>query len=116
MFRAIRECNIFLDYVRDQHKVNDLTDSERKRWIAEVNVLKAYYHFFLFEHYGPIPIVDKALPVSTDPEGVKVTRMPVDQIVDYMVKLIDDSYKDLPPVITMEATEMGRLTQPAALA
>ena len=33
-----------------------------------------------------------------------------------MVKLIDDSYKDLPPVITMEATEMGRLTQPAALA
>ena len=42
--------------------------------------------------------------------------MPVDQIVDYMVKLIDDSYKDLPPVITMEATEMGRLTQPAALA
>ena len=86
MFRAIRECNIFLDYVRDQHKVNDLTDSERKRWIAEVNVLKAYYHFFLFEHYGPIPIVDKVLPVSTDPEGVKVTRMPVDQIVDYMVK------------------------------
>ena len=65
MFRAIRECNIFLDYVRDQHKVNDLTDSERKRWIAEVNVLKAYYHFFLFEHYGPIPIVDEALPVST---------------------------------------------------
>ena len=42
--------------------------------------------------------------------------MPVDQVVDFMVKLIDDSYKDLPPVITMEATEMGRLTQPAALA
>ena len=116
MFRAIRECNIFLSYVRDQHKVNDLTDSERKRWIAEVNVLKAYYHFFLFEHYGPIPIVDEALPVSTSSEGVKVTRMPVDQVVDFMVKLIDDSYKDLPPVITMEATEMGRLTQPAALA
>ena len=112
MFRAIRECNIFLSYVRDQHKVNDLTDSERKRWIAEVNVLKAYYHFFLFEHYGPIPIVDEALPVSTSSEGVKVTRMPVDQVVDFMVKLIDDSYKDLPPVITMEATEMGRLTQP----
>ena len=102
--------------MRDQHKVNDLTDSERKRWIAEVNVLKAYYHFFLFEHYGPIPIVDEALPVSTSSEGVKVTRMPVDQVVDFMVKLIDDSYKDLPPVITMEATEMGRLTQPAALA
>ena len=31
MFRAIRECNIFLEYVRDLHRVNDLTDSERKR-------------------------------------------------------------------------------------
>lgn len=116
MFRAIRACNEFLYYVRDQHRVNDLPDAERKRWIAEANVLKAYYHFFLMIHYGPIPIVDEALPVSTTTDNVKVTRMPVDDVVNYMVNLIDESYKDLPPVITDEATELGRLTQPAALA
>ena len=38
--------------------------------------------------------------------------MPVDQVVDFMVKLIDDSYKDLPPVT--RNYEMGRSTQPAA--
>lgn len=116
IFRAIRECNIFLEYVRDLHRVNDLKDAERKRWIAEINILKAYYHFFLLQHYGPIPIVDKALPVSVSPEEVKVTRLPVDEVVKYMVKLINDSYNDLPPEIAMPATEMGRLTQPAALA
>ena len=116
MFRAIRECNIFLEYVRDLHRVNDLTDSERKRWIAEVNVLKAFYHYFLFHLYGPIPIMDKNVPVSAPQEDVKITRVSVDEIVAFMVKLIDESYKDLPPKIFNPATEMGRLTQPAALA
>lgn len=39
MFRAIRECNIFLSYVRDQHKVNDLTDSEQ--WVKTAEACKA---------------------------------------------------------------------------
>lgn len=116
MFRAIRECNIFLEYVRDLRRVNDLTEPERRRWIAEVNVLKVFYHYFLFHLYGPIPIMDKNVPVSAPQEDVKVTRMLVDEVVDYMVKLIDDSYNDLPPKIFTPATEMGRLTQPAALA
>lgn len=116
MFRAIRECNIFLDYVRDRNRVSDLTDTERKRWIAEINVLKAFYHYFLFHLYGPIPISDTYIEVSAPQEGVKVTREPIDKVVDYMVKLIDDAYMDLPAKIVLPATEMGRLTQPAALA
>ncbi|NDV65280.1 RagB/SusD family nutrient uptake outer membrane protein [Bacteroides sp. 224] len=116
MFRAIRECNIFLEYVRDRKRVPDLSDSERKRWIAEVNILKAFYHYYLFHLYGPIPITDTYVPVSASQEEVKVTRVPVDKVVEYMVKLIDDSYNNLPPKIFLPATEMGRLTQPAALA
>ena len=116
MFRAIRECNIFLEYVRDLHRVNDLTDTERLRWVAEANVLKAFYHYYLFHLYGPIPIVDKYVPISADREEVKVTRVSVDEIVAYMVGLIDESYNDLPPQIFLAGAEMGRLTQPAALA
>jgi hypothetical protein len=116
MFRAIRECNIFLEYVSDLNRVSDLPAYERRRWIAEVKVLKAFYHYFLFQLYGPIPIVDTYVPVSASQEEVKVTRVSVNEIVDYMVKLIDDSYKDLPAQIFLVGTEMGRLTQPAALA
>ncbi len=116
MFRAIRECNIFLEYTSDLDRISDLQIQERRRWLAEVNVLKAYYHFFLFHLYGPIPITDTYVPVSAAQEDVKVTRVPVEEIVEYMVNLIDNSYKNLPPQITNPATEMGRLTQPAALA
>jgi hypothetical protein len=116
MFRAIRECNIFLEYVADLNRVNDLTAYERHRWIAEARVLKAFYHYYLFQLYGPIPIVDTYVPVSASQEEVKVTRASVNEVVDYMVKLIDDNYSNLPERITLVGTEMGRLTQPAALA
>jgi hypothetical protein len=116
MFRAIRECNIFLEYVSDLNRVKDLGIYERRRWIAEAKVLKAFYHYYLFQLYGPIPIVDTYVPVSAPQEDVKVTRVSVNEAVEYMVKLIDDSYQELPAQIYLVGQELGRLTQPAALA
>jgi hypothetical protein len=116
IFRAIRECNIFLEYVSQPGRVRDLLESERRRWVAEVKILKAFYHYYLFQLYGPIPITDTYVPVSASPEEVKVTRLHVDTVVSYMVRLIDENYRDLPPQIGMKTLEMGRLTQPAALA
>lgn len=116
MFRAIRECNIFLEYVSQPGRVRDLLEYERLRWVAEAKVLKAFYHYVLFQLYGPIPIVDTYVPISASPEEVKVTRLHVDTVVSYMVRLINESYEYLPPQISLRAIEMGRLTQPAALA
>jgi len=116
LFQALRDCNIFLEYVSDRSRVAGLSESERTRWLAEVSVLKAYYHYYLFQLYGPIPIIDKNIPVDASPEQVKVTRNKVDEVVKYIVDLIDASYKELPPAILKEASELGRLTQPAALA
>ncbi|MDR0414857.1 MAG: RagB/SusD family nutrient uptake outer membrane protein [Prevotellaceae bacterium] len=116
MFRAIRECNIFLEYVSQPGRVRDLAEPDRRRWVAEANILKAFYHYFLFHLYGPIPITDTYVPISASPEEVKVTRLHVDTVVSYMVRLIDQSYQDLPPQISLRQDEMGRLTQPAALA
>ena len=43
-------------------------------------------------------------------------RDKVETVVNYIVNLIDEATGDLPLKIQNEATEMGRLTQPAALA
>src|SRR5690606_22551969 len=40
LFRAIRDCNIFLENIG---KVPDISETERRRWIAEVKFLKAYF-------------------------------------------------------------------------
>ncbi|WP_447411772.1 RagB/SusD family nutrient uptake outer membrane protein, partial [Clostridium perfringens] len=53
-FRAIRDCNIFLDNIG---KVPDLTETEKRRWTAEAQFLKAYYNFYLVMMYGPIPLM-----------------------------------------------------------
>jgi len=116
LYQAIRDCNIFLEYVSDMNRVTGLEDHDRERWLAEVNILKAFYHYYLLQLYGPIPIVNENLPLNASPEETKVTRQKVDDVVKYIVDLIDNSYKKLPPKIFNEAAEMGRLTQPAALA
>lgn len=116
LYQAIRDCNIFIENVSNRERIPDLDEPERRRWIAEVQVLKAFYHYYLFQLYGPIPIVDENLPISATVEEVRVRRNKVEEVVDYIVNTIDKVYMDLPLKINNEATEMGRLTQPAALA
>lgn len=113
LYVGIRDCNIFLEEI---HNASDLSEFERQRWVAEVKVLKAYYHFWLFKSYGPIPIIRENLPIYTDTESVKVYRDPVDDVVNYIVELIDEAMVDLPEVLMSETLELGRITQPIALA
>ncbi len=113
MFKAIRQCNIFLE---NANIPRNISEDERARWIAEVKFLKAYYHFFLLKLYGPIPIIKENIPVSADAEEVKVYREPFDECIDYIVELIDEAVPDLPFMVRNPSDEYGRITQPIALA
>lgn len=110
---GIRDCNIFLENI---DKPKDLSSYERVRWVAEVTFLKAYYHFYLMQLYGPIPIMDENVEVNASIDDVRKFREPFDDVVDYIVKTIDGSIENLPLFITDEGLEMGRITQPIALA
>lgn len=111
LYQGIRDCNIFLENIDRPH---DIQESERRRWIAEVKFLKAYYHFWLFKSYGPIPIVDENLPIYTSTEGIKTYRVPVDEVVAYIVDLIDEAMEDLPLQVESMTTELGRISKPIA--
>lgn len=112
LFQAIRDCNTFLANIG---QVPDIENYERDRWISEVTFLKAYYNWFLLRMYGPIPIVDKNLPVSSGPEKVKYYRQPVDSCYKYIVGLINSSMANLPIQIDNPVSGMGRITKPIAL-
>lgn len=113
MWQAIRKCNTMLENIDEPA---DLGAAEKARWIAETKFLKAYYHYYLFRLYGPIPIVDKNLPVEATPDQVRVKRRPVDTVVNYIASLLDQAIPDLPPSIENPAKELGRITKPAAMA
>lgn len=112
-YKAIRDCNIFLATI---HKVPDMDQYEKDRWTSEVMFLKAFYHWLLLRMYGPIPIVDKNLPVSAGPDQVKVRRQPVDSCFNYVVNLIDSAETNLPDQIDNAVTEQGRITKAIAKA
>ncbi|GHE45185.1 RagB/SusD family nutrient uptake outer membrane protein [Sphingobacterium griseoflavum] len=112
LFRALRDCNIFLENV-DQ--VVDLDPFMRDRWIGEVQFLKAYYHFYLMRMYGAIPIVDRNIPISASKEEVRVSRNSIDEVANYIVDLLDSAAAKLPDQIQNRATELGHITKPIAL-
>lgn len=113
LFTALSDCNIFLENI---HLPYDLYDEERIRWIAEAKFLKAYYHFWLFRMYGPIPLIKENLPLNAKGEAAQRYREPVDEVVDYIVSLIDEAVVDLPLKIEDQTNEIGRPTQAIALA
>ena len=114
MFQALRTCNIFLEKLT-QH-VPGLYETEKKKWIAEVKYLKAYYHYWLLRMYGPIPLVKENLPISSTIEEVQVKRAPIDDCFEYIVSLLDESAPDLPIKVQNPATELGRVTKAMTLA
>jgi hypothetical protein len=118
LFRAIRDCNTFLENVEEKNIVPDLEEEDRTHWIAEVKVLKAYYHFYLMHLYGPIPIVRRNLDLDASPEDVRVTRRPIDEVVDYIEELIDEAMPGLEESIYDWGVYEygGRITQPIAKA
>lgn len=113
LFMAIRDCNIFLANI---DKTLDLEPYERRRWKAEVTFLKAYYHYYLMRMYGPIPLVKENIPISAGVEEVKVKRQTIDECTAYILELLDECTPGLPDRIQAEATELGRITRPIALA
>ena len=93
----------------------DLSPAEKQRWIGEVKFLKAYYNYYLLRMYGPIPIIKTNLDITASTEQVRVSRAPVDSVFSYIVQLLDEAAPNLPPVITNQAQELGRITSVIAL-
>ncbi|MDR1864522.1 MAG: RagB/SusD family nutrient uptake outer membrane protein [Bacteroidales bacterium] len=113
MFTALRDCNIFLENI---HLPFDLTEDERIRWTGEVLFMKAYFHFWLFRMYGPIPLIRDNLPIDAVGDESQPYREPVDEVVDYIVSLLDSAAVRLPVEIYDKGAELGRPTKAAALA
>lgn len=113
---GIRNTNIFLENMRDERKVPDISPAERSRWIGEGLFLKAYYHYYMLRMYGPIPIINQNVPVDADLADSYVKRAPVDECVNAISNWLDSAAALLPERISNENTELGRATKPIALA
>jgi len=116
IWQGIRNCNIFLENMRDTTKVRDISSVERAQWIGEGLFLKAYFHYYMLRMYGPIPIISENVPVDGDIQSNYLIRRPVDECVDSIASWLDEARQLLPPIVSNENKELGRITRPIALA
>ena len=113
VYKGIHACNTLIDNI---DHVYDMLDEEKAQWKAEAIFLKAYYHFMLFSQYGPIPIMDKVIPISATAEEMRVPRAPVDEVVEYIVKTIDKAIQEGLIERTTSLQDFGRVDQVVAAA
>ncbi len=77
---------------------------------AEAKFLRAYYHFELFKHFGPIPVVTKVLT----PQDNDLSRNTMTEVFTAIEKDLLEAIEILPTSIS--SSEAGRATKPAAQA
>ena len=111
LYEVIRSANTFLEYI---HLVKDLSDDEKNQWIAQVKFLKAYYHFILIQHYGPITLVKVNVEPNASSAELFVNRSKVDDCFDYVIELLDEAIPNLNDE-TFDA-ELGMINQSIAKA
>lgn len=113
IYIALRRCNIMLENI---DKPYDLKEPEKKRWIAEIKFLKAFYHYYLIRLYGPIVLSKENRAVDGPIEATKVKRSTVDESFAYTTQLLDEAIPDLPPVIENQLLEYGRTNKAMGMA
>ncbi len=113
LYEGIRVCNIFFQNIDN---VPDLTPREREDWIAQVKVLKAYYHYYLIRLYGPIVIADVNLEPYSSVEEVRQERQTVDSCFNYVINLLDEVLVEGNLSVQRDASFLGQVDQQIAKA
>lgn len=105
-YNAIGQCHLFLQQL-DKSSPLGVDEAMKTQYRAEVNFLIAYYHFRLLVDYGPIPVIDRFMPMTT-PVSEIPGRSHFDYVVDYICRKCDEAATDLPAYRT--TSEWGRAT------
>jgi hypothetical protein len=111
LYDGIRNCNIFLENI---DLVPNMVDKDKNDWRAQVIFLKAYYHFYLLQHYGPIVIADGYVKASSSIEDVRQSRSSIDNCFAYIDSIIDVAIPNLP--IDRGLNDAGMIDRVGALA
>lgn len=88
--------------------------SEIEQYVAEARFFRAYVLFQLMQKYNDVPILTTVLNVDS-PE-LYGTRNKQQEVEDFILKELEESYGQLPLQSELGSDEIGRVTQGAALA
>lgn len=84
MYRAIRDCNIFLSNI-DKCKDPLLSDDERELWRIQSRFARAYYYFMLMRDHGPVVLIgDEVIDFNQSLVALERERNTWEECVKYV--------------------------------
>ncbi|TKG95471.1 RagB/SusD family nutrient uptake outer membrane protein [Puteibacter caeruleilacunae] len=107
-YSGLRKCNILLENIDN---IETFETYSKDEIIAQTKFFRAYLHFELCKVFGDVPLIDKSLVLE---ETYELTRTPVAQVIDFILKDLSDAAADLPT--TWSGGDYGKITKGAALA
>lgn len=117
-YKAIRQANIFLQKAHvitaGRTQGDELLEPELKRYQANARFMRAFYHYLLFEQYGPIIIVGDKVYEAT--ESQDMSRNSVDEVVEYLDKELLASADELSQEPIIDENYRAEPTKGVALA
>ena len=97
LYNLIRQANIFLE---NAHSIpasgtnaDYITEEDIDWYLANVRFMRAYYHYLLFEQYGPIPILDRSLVFGGS--ELDLERRPVDEVLAFIDSELESAAQTL---------------------
>lgn len=116
-WRFIRQTNIFLEraqVIPMTGETDYIDEVEYDYLIAQARFLRAYYHYLLFELYGPIPIIDYI--ESATNTNIDYARNSVDEVVNFIYDELTDVANRLRDPNLNDQTTLAIPTKGTALA
>ncbi|MCS3554196.1 MULTISPECIES: RagB/SusD family nutrient uptake outer membrane protein [unclassified Sphingobacterium] len=117
LYSLIRQANIFLERAKviepSGTDAEMLTQEELSTLKANVRFMRAYYHFLLFEQYGPIIIMNKSYEPTEEQD---LPRNSLDEVIKYIDDEILASIEGMEPRPFADENYRAVPTKGAALA
>lgn len=85
LYKLIRQANVFMTNAKATPKssaTDFISEEDAVKMKNVARFFRAYYHYLLFEEYGPVPIMDK--PVDPSSVDLDFARNSVDEVVNFI--------------------------------
>lgn len=109
-YAGIKTSNILLENI---DRIAGMDENLKNRMKAEARVLRAWQYFYLTTWFGDVPLFTKDPTVE---ETKVVSRTPKAQVIDFILKELDECAAILPVNTAYPAADKGRLTKGAVIA
>ena len=108
-YTRLRAINYLLDKAASYPAAADIAS-----YVAEAKFFRAYVYFDLLQQFGEVPLIDKPLTVNS--EELQAARNKRDEVVDFIIKDLEDAIAALPLESAIATASKGRISKGAAQA